>query len=35
MAANLQELAPRMSVQEYLDTEPLSEERREYLDGLG
>jgi len=25
----------RMSVQEYLDTEPLSEERREYLDGLG
>lgn len=34
MAANLQELAPRMSVQEYLDTEPLSEVKREYLDGM-
>jgi len=34
MAANLQDFAPRMSVQEYLDTEPLSEMKREYLDGM-
>ena len=34
MAANLQDFAPRMSVQEYLDTEPLSEVKREYLDGM-
>lgn len=34
MAANLQDYAPRMSVQEYLDTEPLSEVKREYLDGM-
>ncbi len=25
MAANLQDYAPRMSVQEYLDTEPLAQ----------
>ncbi|MGC8509051.1 MAG: Uma2 family endonuclease [Thiomonas sp.] len=34
MAANLQEPASRMSVEDYLATEPLSEVKREYLDGM-
>ncbi len=34
MAANLNDVAPRLTVQEYLDTEPLSDVKREYLDGM-
>lgn len=34
MAATLQEQTARLSVEEYLATEPLSEVKREYLDGV-
>lgn len=34
MAADLQDMAQHMSVQEYLYTEPLAEYKREYLDGV-